>query len=86
MFHTAKALILAEGYREKSHYCLIIALQELYVNKSRMDQEMVDNLELCMHLRHDADYGSLYDKESALASLRYAKTFLDVTKKLLSCL
>lgn len=31
MFHTARALIYAKGYREKSHYCLRIALEELYV-------------------------------------------------------
>jgi uncharacterized protein (UPF0332 family) len=55
MFHAAKALVLAEGYREKSHYCLIVAVKELYVKKGRMDIDMLDNLELCMHLRHDAD-------------------------------
>jgi len=31
MFHAAKALVLKRGYREKSHFCLVIALKELYV-------------------------------------------------------
>jgi len=84
MFHAAKALVLAEGYREKSHYCLIVAVNELYVKKGRMDKEMLDNFELCMRLRHDADYGSLYDKDSARAAINYAKVFLSITKKLLS--
>jgi hypothetical protein len=36
-----------------------------------------------MHLRHDADYGLIYDKESAEIAIRYARQFLTVTKNLL---
>jgi len=83
MFHAAKALVLKKGYREKSHYCLIIAIRELYVKDGTMNDELADTLELCMHLRHDADYGLIYDKESAETAIRYAQQFLSVTKKLL---
>lgn len=48
-----------------------------------MNEEFADTLELCMHLRHDADYGLIYDKESAETAIRYAQNFLSVTKKLL---
>ena len=27
MFHSAKALVLKKGYREKSHHCLLVALK-----------------------------------------------------------
>lgn len=70
-------------YREKSHYCLIVAIRELYVKDGTMNDELADTLELCMHLRHDADYGLIYDKESAEAAIRYAQQFLSVSKKLL---
>lgn len=83
MFHAAKALVLKKGYREKSHYCLIIAIRELYVKDGEMDGELADTLEMCMHLRHDADYGLIYDKESAETAARYAKQFLSAAKKLL---
>lgn len=83
MFHAAKALVLAKGFREKSHYCLIIALNELYVKTGKMDSEIADTIELCMHLRHDADYGSIFDKESAQTAISYAEEFLDVTTQLL---
>jgi len=83
MFHAAKALVLKKGYRGKSHYCLIIAIREFYVKDGRMDSELADTLELCMHLRHDADYGLIYYQESAEAAIRYAKHFLSVAKKLL---
>ena len=83
MFHAAKALVLKKGFREKSHYCLIIALKELYVQERTLSSEMVDNLELCMHLRHDADYGLVYNKDSAESSISYAKAFLNETIKIL---
>lgn len=31
MFHTARALLYSRGYREKSHYCLMIAMRFLFV-------------------------------------------------------
>jgi len=83
MFHAAKALVLKKGYREKNHYCLIVAIRELYVKDGTMKEEFADTLELCMHLRHDADYGLIYDKESPEIAIRYAQQFLSVTKKLL---
>jgi len=33
MFHTARALIYSRGYREKSHYCLAVALKSLFVDE-----------------------------------------------------
>lgn len=86
MFHATKALVFDKGFRERSHHCLNVALIELYVKTGKMDPELSDTLELCMHLRHDADYGSIYDKESAQTAIRYAEQFLAETKKLLSSL
>ena len=77
MFHAAKALVLKKGYREKSHFCLIIALKELYVKEDRLHADLVENLELCMNLRHEADYGLTYHQESAETALRYAEEFLN---------
>lgn len=41
MFHTAKALVLSKGYREKSHYCLLVALRELFRNKDLLERRSV---------------------------------------------
>jgi len=76
MFHASKALILKRGYREKSHFCLVIALRELYVKENKLNAELVENLELCMNLRHEADYGLTYHQESAETSIKYAEEFL----------
>ena len=83
MFHAAKALVLKKGYREKSHFCLIIALRELYVKEEKLNQEMVENFELCMNLRHEADYGLTYHKESAETAIKYAEEFLNTALKLI---
>lgn len=83
MFHAAKALVLKKGYREKSHFCLFIALKELYVNEDKLNAEMVENLELCMNLRHEADYGLTYHQESAETAIKYAEVFLNNALKLL---
>ncbi len=79
IFHAAKALVLKKSYREKSHYCLLVALIELYVKKDLLDPEMADNFEICMNLRHDADYGLIYDQESAETAVNYAESFLNNT-------
>lgn len=41
MFHAARALLYAEGYREKSHYCLSVALLELYVDTSKIKSRIL---------------------------------------------
>jgi len=83
MFHAAKALVLKKGYREKSHFCLVIALSELYVKEDTINAEMVENIELCMHLRHEADYGLTYYRESAETAIKYAVEFLNNALKLI---
>ena len=83
MFHAAKAIVLKRGYREKSHFCLIVALRELYIKEDRLNAEMVENLELCMSLRHKADYGLTYHQESAETALKYAEEFLNETLNLI---
>ena len=83
MFHAAKALVLKKGYREKSHYCLLVALKELYVKANELEQEFVDNFEMVMDTRHEADYALIYDKESAEIAIENAKVFVHKTQGLL---
>src|SRR3989338_7680879 len=39
LFHSARALLFRQGIAEKSHYCLIEALRELYKN----DKELIED-------------------------------------------
>ncbi|MEF8848831.1 MAG: hypothetical protein V5A68_06830 [Candidatus Thermoplasmatota archaeon] len=62
---------------------MIIALKELYVKNDELNAEMVENMELCMNLRHQADYGLSYTQKSSETALKYAKDFLDNSLNLL---
>ena len=83
MFHCAKALVLAKGYREKSHKCLGIALGELYVKTEEIDERTVGDFVMAMDLRHEADYGLAYSADGARLAFGMAKRMLEATRGLL---
>ena len=83
MFHCAKALVLSKGYREKSHWCLLIALRELLVKTGELDEEVADDLELAMGVRHDADYELEYDETTSSRVIEKARVMLGLTNALL---
>jgi uncharacterized protein (UPF0332 family) len=81
MFHCARALIFHKGYREKSHRCLLAALQELFVDRGEMPAQHIENLREAMDLREDADYGFIYSDESAQGVIDSAEKFYNFAKK-----
>jgi uncharacterized protein (UPF0332 family) len=81
IFHAARALIYKNGYREKSHRCLLIALQELYVDKGLISGEFIDSFREAMDLREDADYGFIFDLQSARNIIEAAIEFLAIAKR-----
>lgn len=82
MFHAAKALVLIKGYREKSHICLKIALDELYCNTGIIDPDIIEDFEIGMEMRLQADYALDYDEESTKLCLENAETFLEIAQKI----
>ncbi len=83
MFHSAKALVLKKGYREKSHYCLLVALKELYIKTSELPKDIADDFEMCMDIRHEADYGMFYSEESAKLSIKAAQRLFQLSTDLI---
>lgn len=83
MFHTARALIYAQKYREKSHYCLVIALEHLYVGKGLIERGLVESLIMGKDMRESADYRSSFSKEGADNLVTAAENFLANAKELL---
>lgn len=83
MFHTARALLYSKGYREKSHYCLIVAMKMLFVEHRLLDLALVEAFQMAKTLRENADYDDEYSKESAKNLVDKAKDFLSVGKKIL---
>ena len=83
MFHAARGLIYGKRYREKSHYCLVVALEHLYVEKGLLSKEYIESLVIGKEMRESADYRSQFSKESADNMIKAAEKFLGAAGKLL---
>lgn len=83
MFHAARSLLFAKGYREKSHFCLKAAIQALYVDQGILDPQFVKEFDTTMLLRETADYKSDFSKEGAEVAIQYAERFLAETNRIL---
>jgi uncharacterized protein (UPF0332 family) len=81
MFHAARALLYSKGFREKSHYALLVALRELFSNQ--LDAEHIRNFDEAMSLREEADYGLTFSEEGAREVFEDAKAFLAKAKEIL---
>ena len=77
MFHAARALIYSQGYREKSHYCLAIALRALLVDEGTMDSKLVRDFLNAMNLRQAADYEAEFSQSGAKAVIASAEKFVE---------
>ncbi len=81
MFHAARALVYSRGFREKSHYALLVALKELF--KNQLELEFIQNFEEVMSLREEADYGLVFSEEGATSIIKNAEKFLKKVKEIL---
>ncbi|MFC1632241.1 HEPN domain-containing protein [Candidatus Omnitrophota bacterium] len=84
MFHSARALLYSKNYRERSHYCLIVALRVLYVDKKILPSNLVESLQNGKTLRENADYYDEWSKEGAESLLNVAEKFLSKSRQLAS--
>ena len=75
MFHAARALIYSQGYREKSHYCLAVALRALFVEEGKMDAQSARDFLNAMNLREAADYEAEFSQSGAKAVIDSAERF-----------
>ena len=85
MFHSARAILFRDGYREKSHYCVARYLEENYVKKGMLESKWVELLDHYRDLRHVSQYSveNFATMEEAENALETAKEFLERMKKLL---
>jgi len=81
MFHAARALVYSQGFREKSHYALLIALRSLLPRK--LNTSLIKDFEDAMSLREEADYGLTFSEAGAFNAIEGAERFLKRTRELL---
>src|SRR3989338_5742781 len=75
-----EALIYSKGYREKSHYYLLVALNSLFVKDGLLSEELASEFHDAIVLREDADYHGNFTEEGADSVLRAAKELLAAAK------
>ena len=83
MFHAARALLYARGYREKSHHYLIVSIEALYVHEKKLSPELARDLRNAMILREEADYHGDFSESGAKVILDSAARFLETAVDLL---
>jgi uncharacterized protein (UPF0332 family) len=81
MFHSARALLFERGYREKSHYALLVAIRELYADD--IEHSLIREFEHGMYLRQEADYGLKFSESGALDVVETAEKLLRRAKLIL---
>lgn len=72
MFHAARALIYSRSYREKSHFCLSIALRALFIEEGKLDAQTGRDFLNAMNLSEAADYEAEFSQEGAKAVIAAA--------------
>ncbi|MGB2762277.1 MAG: HEPN domain-containing protein [Minisyncoccales bacterium] len=82
MFHSARALLYFENFRERSHFCLNQAIRELYVKQGKIDVFFLEALSETKSLREAADYYGDYSGINAKKLLKMAEKFIEKTKEI----
>ncbi len=83
MFHATRALVYSKGYREKSHYCLSVALRALFVEEGKLDAQAGRDFLNAMNLREAADYEAEFSEAGAIAVIAAAEKFIVKAKGLI---
>lgn len=80
MFHTARALLYHKNLREHSHFCLILAIRELYVTTKIIPVDVLEALKEAKNLREEADYYDRWSEEGYKRLVNKAKEFIELGK------
>lgn len=80
-FHSARALLYSRGFRERSHYAVLVAMRELFVNA--LGKDLIQRFGDAMELRQEADYASEFSEAGAIETIEGAEEFLRKAKEIL---
>ena len=84
MFHAFRSLLFSTGYTEKSHDCLIAAIEELFTEKGLLPPAIITDIRNAKTAREAADYGLTYGQASAEGTVRDAEQIYQVVSSYLA--
>ncbi|MBI4286722.1 MAG: hypothetical protein HY670_12610, partial [Chloroflexi bacterium] len=76
--------IYSRGYREKSHYCLSIALRTLFIEEGKLEAQAGRDFLNAMNLPEAADYEAEFSMDGAKAVVASAERFIEEAAAILS--
>lgn len=80
LFHSLRSQVFGKGYREKSHRCLKYAVEALLVDEGVLDPMVLEHFSFAMDLREGADYGCIYNEESARVVVISARSVYEMVR------
>ena len=85
IFHSARAILFFDGFREKSHYCVARYLERKYVKEKLLENKWIELFDHYRELRHDDQYSISFfaTKEESESALEKAKEFVERMNELL---
>ena len=85
IFHSTRAMLFFDGFREKSHYCVARYLEEKYAKKGLLENKWIELLDHYRELRHNDQYSTSFfaTKEESESAIEKAKEFVERMEKLL---
>jgi len=60
IFHAARAILFADGFREKSHFAVARYLESRYVDKGLLEEKWVKLLDHYREMRHQDQYSTSF--------------------------
>jgi len=78
MFHSARGVMFAAGFREKSHFSVARYLEDKYVKKNLLEEKWIELLDHYRETRHDDQYSTSFfaTEDDAGKALSSAKEFV----------
>ena len=84
MFHSARALLFKDGFKERSHYAVWVYLNEKY--RDKLEKKHVGELNALRLQRHELMYALEAEEvkeENAKEAIKMAREFLEAVSKII---
>jgi len=85
MFHSARAILFADGFREKSHFAVARFLEDKYTRNNLLEEKWINLLDHYRETRHNDQYSTSFitTDDEAKNILESAEKFIARMKLLL---
>ena len=85
MFHAGRAVLFADGFREKSHFAIARYLEDKYARKGLLEKKWINLLDHYREMRHEDQYSTnfLASEDEARQAIHSAEEFIERMENLL---